>query len=278
LAIDLPNPFLHISNIMGFWQSLWKERTGLTPGPHFGTVQCEPDWRWDVSRMIDFDLWIAFEGRGEMHIGDRVFSIGPGFRVCFPPGDYAVHATHDPDQPLKVLYCHFQPDRPSGNLPPPRPRRDPPDRFLQGALSQLSAALADRGPDSLAECLLWQVLLALEAEARPVEDTPRQRIREIIRHLRENPAENPGVDQLAAQAGLSSGHFRRLFRELTGQAPLEFTISRRIERACFYLQESNLPVKRVAANLGYRDVFFFSRQFREQTGCSPAAWRRKFRT
>jgi AraC-like DNA-binding protein len=278
LAIDLPNTFLHFSNMTTSWQSLWKDRARIRRGPQYGTVQCEAGWRWDVSRMTDFDLWVAFEGRGTMAIGDREFSIGPGFRICFPPGEYEIHASHDPDHPLKVLYCHFQTDQPIQPPLPPQPRGDPPDRFLQGALSQLSANLADQGPDSLTECLLWQVLLTLEAEPRTAADSPRERVRSVVRHLRENPAGNPGVDQLAAQAGLSSGHFRRLFREITGQSPLDFTISQRIERACFYLQESSLPVKQVAFTLGYRDIFFFSRQFRERTGYSPGAWRRTYRT
>jgi AraC-like DNA-binding protein len=40
------------------------------------------------------------------------------------------------------------------------------------------------------------------------------------------------------------------------------------------LTETDLPVKLIARQLGYQDVFFFTRQFRKFTGVPPALYRK----
>jgi AraC family transcriptional regulator, arabinose operon regulatory protein len=39
------------------------------------------------------------------------------------------------------------------------------------------------------------------------------------------------------------------------------------------LAESRESIGRIAAEFGYPDAFFFSRQFRAVMGCSPSTWR-----
>ena len=48
----------------------------------------------------------------------------------------------------------------------------------------------------------------------------------------------------------------------------------RIAEARRLLGETDEPIKSIAKRLGYRDVFFFSRQFRSITGVPPAMYRR----
>ena len=49
-----------------------------------------------------------------------------------------------------------------------------------------------------------------------------QRIAEAIRYLRMNTLEQPSLDQVAAQAGLSPHHFQRTFRRWVGISPKRF--------------------------------------------------------
>ena len=48
-----------------------------------------------------------------------------------------------------------------------------------------------------------------------------------------------------------------------------------MERARLLLAESSLSVGMIAEALGFRDVFFFSRQFRQRTGLTPTAYRKQ---
>lgn len=85
----------------------------------------------------------------------------------------------------------------------------------------------------------------------------------------------PTVAQMASQMGLSPEHFSRLFRRVNGQSPIQFIVGLRMTHARHLLRESSLSVGEIADRLGYADVYFFSRQFKEQVGVSPLRYRRQ---
>jgi AraC-like DNA-binding protein len=279
LGIDSPVKILHISNMKGFWETHWASRSKVDFCTQNGLVRCEADWCWDVSEFKDFDLWIALDGRGELEIDGDLHTVAPGFSVCFQPGPRVVHGQHDADQPLQVFYCHFElvPTR-GATLPSafaPHPVTLPADPLLWSTIQELTALLDRGNRASLAQTLLWQLLLRLENADSIVESSPEERVRVLIRQIRESPATAYNVDGLARQAGLSAGHFRRIFRKLAGESPVQFILNQRIQRACFYLTETHLPIQRIATTVGYADVYFFSRQFKERMGQSPSAFRRR---
>jgi AraC-like DNA-binding protein len=74
---------------------------------------------------------------------------------------------------------------------------------------------------------------------------------------------------LAAVANLSSGHFRVLFKEATGRAPLEFLAGVRMDRARVLLRKGGLSIGQVAEAVGYPDIHYFSRLFKKMEGISP---------
>lgn len=81
-------------------------------------------------------------------------------------------------------------------------------------------------------------------------------------------------EDLAHRLNMALSTFRRRFRELTGMPPHRFRLESIIAAARQRLGETEQPVKQIADELGYRDVFYFSRQFKQVTGVSPAAYRR----
>ncbi|HEX4052708.1 MAG TPA: AraC family transcriptional regulator [Tepidisphaeraceae bacterium] len=81
-------------------------------------------------------------------------------------------------------------------------------------------------------------------------------------------------DELATEAGMSARTFRRRFAAALGTSPRSYAIACRVGHARHLLGATDLPIKSIAQQLGYRDVFFFSRQFTRLTGMSPAAYRR----
>jgi transcriptional regulator GlxA family with amidase domain len=59
---------------------------------------------------------------------------------------------------------------------------------------------------------------------------------------------------------------------------MQFVIHTRVEHACMLLRETALSVEQIADACGYRDVFFFSRQFKKVTASPPAAYRNSIRS
>jgi AraC-like DNA-binding protein len=82
------------------------------------------------------------------------------------------------------------------------------------------------------------------------------------------------LELLASEAGMSSRTFRRQFKQRMGLSPRAYILGQRINRAKQLLTDTTLPIKQIATQLGYSDVYFFTRQFREQTGLPPALYRR----
>ena len=81
------------------------------------------------------------------------------------------------------------------------------------------------------------------------------------------------LEDFADTAGMSVSHFSDLFRSQTGQSPMAYFINLRVRRACRLLDHSDLPVKSIAADVGYRDPYYFSRVFKRAMGISPDKYR-----
>lgn len=92
----------------------------------------------------------------------------------------------------------------------------------------------------------------------------------------EEDPDTPALDyeQMARQAGMALSTLRRRFKQATGVALHEYALQTRIARARSLLGETDLPIKAIAERMGYRDVYFFTRQFRQSVGVPPAAYRR----
>jgi AraC-like DNA-binding protein len=76
---------------------------------------------------------------------------------------------------------------------------------------------------------------------------------------------------------MSESSFSHVFKELTGVSPKRYAIQTRIARAKELLSGTDLSVKEIAAELGYDDPHYFSRQFRKVAGRPPSDFRPKGR-
>jgi len=120
--------------------------------------------------------------------------------------------------------------------------------------------------------LLERVLLELaEERAQPAA---RETWLEIALERLGAAESAPDYPALSAELNMGLSTLRRKFRQATGSALHAYALQCRTQAARNLLGDSDLPIKTIAERLGYRDVYFFSRQFRQLTGISPAAYRR----
>lgn len=86
------------------------------------------------------------------------------------------------------------------------------------------------------------------------------------------------LEDLAAQAGLSSSHLHAQFRKHVGMTPHQQLILERMRMAKHLLVSTNEPVKSVAGSVGYANTENFCRAFRKHFGTTAAHYRRRFKT
>lgn len=102
----------------------------------------------------------------------------------------------------------------------------------------------------------------------------RRRVERLIERWLESPEPgSPGVEALAAEAGLSYNHFTRAFRQVTGTSPHQHVMARRQQRAMALLGEPELSVADVADQLGFNSPAHFVSSFRKRLGVTPGEYR-----
>jgi AraC family transcriptional regulator len=122
-------------------------------------------------------------------------------------------------------------------------------------------------------------LLVVAARAHAIGEGPRApawltRIRDRLHDEFRNA---PDLQTLAAGAGVHPAHLTRTFRRHFGQSVGSYLRQVRLDWAAHRLATSDDLLVDVAAHAGFADQSHFTRQFRQQIGCTPARYRHRVR-
>ena len=83
-------------------------------------------------------------------------------------------------------------------------------------------------------------------------------------------------DGLASDLGISTRHFIRRFKAVTGESPLFYLQRIRIEAAKTKLEKTRESIDEIALKVGYENANSFRKIFRKNTGLSPKEYRIRF--
>ena len=78
------------------------------------------------------------------------------------------------------------------------------------------------------------------------------------------------IDEVIRQYGLSPSRFRMIFKAQTDKAPLEYIIDYRINQAKRLFLSGRYNMTEVSYMVGYDDMHYFSRLFKQKTGQTPS--------
>ena len=106
-----------------------------------------------------------------------------------------------------------------------------------------------------------------DAHLSPVEKARRLIDRQATTWIR--------LDDLAQQVHLSPAHLCRQFKSRFGRSPIAYHQEQRMVAAQRLLTTTTLSCKEIATNLGFSDVYTFSKAFKRVTGASPSQYKRK---
>lgn len=86
------------------------------------------------------------------------------------------------------------------------------------------------------------------------------------------------AEELVSCCTISYPYIQKLFVKKFGLSPIRYSIQLKINYACDLLRSELYTVTQTAELCGYRDVSFFSRQFKEYTGISPTDFLKKYKS
>ena len=112
------------------------------------------------------------------------------------------------------------------------------------------------------------------ATARPSGGLAPGSLRRVIDYIEADLSRPFTIDGLAEIAGVSPRHFMRAFRESSGQTPLRFVYSLRLQRAKEFLLDPRRTATEVALECGFSHAQHFSTAFKKATGVTPSDFRR----
>lgn len=120
-----------------------------------------------------------------------------------------------------------------------------------------------------------QPQLSVQLAAQIATRTPIQQIQEWIR---DNPQADLWITSLARRAGMSRRNFSRVFRNESEMTPGGFVEATRVEMAQRLLEDTDLPLQRIAATCGFTGVDALRRAFRRRLRIGLLDYRSRFRS
>jgi AraC-like DNA-binding protein len=224
-------------------------------------------------------LWCVhlYTYHAQMSVDGEVFPIQPDYVSVVPPGvqleySYRGHSTH--------CYAHFAVDVPSASqqdvveIPAMQMRTDFVNLYedMQGAVERFSTQ------PTFATARLWDILwrLSIPEDQTHSDLDYHPAVLAAQRYIESHLAEPISIRELAAQVHLSHNHLTRLFQTQLDYSVVAYIRKRRVERACHLLEQTTLPIRSVAAQVGISDLHAFNKVIRREMGTSPRNLRKGF--
>ncbi|PQJ79598.1 AraC family transcriptional regulator [Polaribacter porphyrae] len=102
-------------------------------------------------------------------------------------------------------------------------------------------------------------------------------IDDIKNYLLQNLGKSLNLNEIADKFNYSKSYLHTKFKKNTGYSIMVFFNLKKTQKACEYLNYTDLSIKEISFKVGFEDPLYFSRIFKNFMGESPRYYRKKYR-
>ena len=100
-------------------------------------------------------------------------------------------------------------------------------------------------------------------------DRTSERIKKVKEFTQSHYARTITIDMIADYVGMNRLSFCTFFKKATGQTYITYLNKLRVDRACYLLRQGSFNITEVCYMVGFNDVPYFNRCFKNNRGMSP---------
>lgn len=243
----------------------------------------------DVNRKqgaLDFfNLHLVIQGKGFVEINKQTYTLQQGDSFIYFPSQEQ-HYYSSQEEPWEVLWLHFSGFRVKEFLLEQGFHRTSLWTLrhwkpLAQAFHELLEEVEQHRilHTTLLSTLTYKILIEFMSQAvflttdKSTEST--ERIIRLLPRLQQVACKPFNLNEWAAEAGVSSYYFCKIFRKAVHMTPLDFITLCRMQFAKQWLLEhKETPIKEIAELSGYPSVSYFSKRFYDHEKVTPSEFRR----
>lgn len=136
--------------------------------------------------------------------------------------------------------------------------------------------MAHEEPSELLPYVFRMILLISKRESKATvvgrfaeTDRTSERVKKVREFTQSNYARTITIDMIAEHVGMNRSSFCTFFKKATGQTYITYLNKLRVDRACYLLRQGTFNVTEVCYMVGFNDVPYFNRCFKNNRGMSP---------
>ncbi|PXV65031.1 AraC-like protein [Dysgonomonas alginatilytica] len=223
--------------------------------------------------------WIEYQDERHTLSGNQVFII---------PQNEAHSYGSDPHNPWSIYWLHFKGE----NIHMFKPiigkvlsikdtaNSRQQDRFMlfEDMFQNLGMGYNPENLEYISFCLMY--FLASIKYLPQYREIKNVKIDDVIQKsilfMKGNLENKITLEDIAHAVGYSVSHLITLFTQKTSYSPFVYYNQLRIQKACSYLQFTELKIKEIAFRLGFYDPFHFSKTFLKEMRITPKEYRKRY--
>ncbi|MDT3403101.1 AraC family transcriptional regulator [Mucilaginibacter terrae] len=230
-------------------------------------------------------LIYCVDGKGTADIGTNQYQVSPGTFIIIPRG--VKHAYLSSEQsPWTIYWCHFvgpQTDELFRLIYQKEESYKYDVEFVEDRIQLFDRLYSFLEQGYSTENLTYVNLLMMQylgsfvfrdRFATSFDKATTSLVDRSIAFMQENINQPLTLFAIATSVNVSTSHYSSLFKKRTGFSPIDYFNHLKIQKACQYLQFTQLRIREIALEVGINDPLYFSRLFTQTMGYGPKEYRK----